>query len=451
MTETEPLSVTHPGLAMEAVGWDPSKISYWKRDLLLWQCSEGHQWQAKALERINGKTCTKCNLDFKNIRAILDGLRDFQVALPIPKKEKQPLSVTHPDLAQEAVGWDPSQVTSGSNKVLLWRCKNGHEWEAQVGNRSRGRGCRICSTKVYNERKMALTIEKKASTNVLTESLRTPVLRRKRKNRELPGRTLSSGIHEGHQDVACSVCTGRKVLAGFNDLESKYPEIAVEADGWDPRKVLYGSGVKKQWICTLGHKWEASPNLRTQGSNCPYCSHKFLLSGFNDLATTNPELIPEVDGWDPTKVIGAEGKKMAWVCQEGHKWKATINNRRRGRGCPSCAKTGFNPNERGYLYYLVHPKWEMFQIGITNHPVDRLESHQELGWEVLEIRGPMDGHLTQQWETAMLRMLKAKGADLSNASIAGKFDGYSEAWSKSTFEAKSIKELMRLVEDYETI
>jgi hypothetical protein len=66
------------------------------------------------------------------------------------------------------------------------------------------------------------------------------------------------------------------------------------------------------------------------------------------------------------------------------------------------------------------------------------------------MRGPMDGHLTQQWETAILRMLKAKGADLSNAKIAGKFDGYSEAWSKSTFEVKSIKELMRMTEEFES-
>jgi hypothetical protein len=91
----------------------------------------------------------------------------------------------------------------------------------------------------------------------------------------------------------------------------------------------------------------------------------------------------------------------------------------------------------------------MFQIGITNVPDDRLNRHKKLGWDVLELRGPMDGHLIQQWETAILRMLKAKGADLSNPKIAGKFDGYSEAWSKSTFEAKSIKELMRLTEEFE--
>ena len=91
----------------------------------------------------------------------------------------------------------------------------------------------------------------------------------------------------------------------------------------------------------------------------------------------------------------------------------------------------------------------MLQIGITNKPEIRLGTHKRLGWELQELRGPMDGHLTQQWETAILRMLKAKGADLSNSKIAGKFDGFSEAWSKSTFEVGSIKELMRLTEEFE--
>jgi hypothetical protein len=91
----------------------------------------------------------------------------------------------------------------------------------------------------------------------------------------------------------------------------------------------------------------------------------------------------------------------------------------------------------------------MLQVGITNDPEKRLKQHKKLGWEVIENRGPMDGHLTQQWETAILRMLKAKGADLSNIKIAGKFDGYSEAWSKNKFPVKSIKELMRFTEDFE--
>ena len=66
-----------------------------------------------------------------------------------------------------------------------------------------------------------------------------------------------------------------------------------------------------------------------------------------------------------------------------------------------------------------------------------------------EIRGQMDGHLARQWETAILRMLKVKGADLSNEKIARKFDGYSEAWSQSTFPVESIKEVMRITEEFE--
>jgi len=46
----------------------------------------------------------------------------------------------------------------------------------------------------------------------------------------------------------------------------------------------------------------------------------------------------------------------------------------------------------------------------------------------------MDGHLTKHWETAILRMLRVKGADLANSEIAGKFDGYSEAWKQSRDE-----------------
>jgi hypothetical protein len=91
----------------------------------------------------------------------------------------------------------------------------------------------------------------------------------------------------------------------------------------------------------------------------------------------------------------------------------------------------------------------MLQVGISNIPIKRLKEHESTGWKLLDSRGPMDGFLTQQWETAILRMLKAKGADLSNSKIAGKFDGYSEAWSKSTFPVKSIKELMRLTEEFE--
>jgi hypothetical protein len=177
-----------------------------------------------------------------------------------------------------------------------------------------------------------------------------------------------------------------------------------------------------------------------------------LLKGFNDLKTKNPTIAAEAFEWDPSEILAGSHKKLKWRCTENHIYFATVSHRTtssKPTGCPKCGKYGFDSTKDGYMYLLKNPNLQMFQIGITNSLERRLNEHAKRGWEVIEIRGPMDGHLTQQWETAILRMLKAKGADLSNSKIAGKFDGYSEAWSKSTFEAKSIKELMKLTEEFE--
>ena len=194
------------------------------------------------------------------------------------------------------------------------------------------------------------------------------------------------------------------------------------------------------------------PVARTSGKQgCPICSGRQVLSGFNDIATTHQFIANQAVGWDTSKISAGSNKKLRWRCEVGHEWITQPNVRLGGggSGCPSCVKTGFDPNKDGFLYFVSHSDWEMFQIGITNVPDDRLKDHKKLGWDVLEIRGPMDGHLTQQWEVAILRMLRKKGADLSNEKIAGKFDGYSEAWTKSTFPVHSIKELMRLTSEFE--
>ena len=103
----------------------------------------------------------------------------------------------------------------------------------------------------------------------------------------------------------------------------------------------------------------------------------------------------------------------------------------------------------GYLYFLRHDQWAMLQIGITNEPAVRLGSHAQLGWEALEIRGPMDGYLTRDWETSILRMLKKSGAAIATEDIAGKFDGFTEAWIEESFPVRSLRELMNFVEDSE--
>ena len=77
----------------------------------------------------------------------------------------------------------------------------------------------------------------------------------------------------------CPYCANKRVLPGFNDLATKYPEIAAQ---WHPTMngsltpdhVLPGSRKKVWWQCRSGHVWQAVVYSRTgnQLSGCPVCS-----------------------------------------------------------------------------------------------------------------------------------------------------------------------------------
>ena len=84
----------------------------------------------------------------------------------------------------------------------------------------------------------------------------------------------------------------------------------------------------------------------------------------------------------------------------------------------------------------------MFQIGISNFPEDRLGDHKRRGWEVIELRGPMDGHITRQLETSCLYSLEKRGATLGRKAGIEKFDGYTEAWTKKSLNVTSIKQIL---------
>lgn len=158
----------------------------------------------------------------------------------------------------------------------------------------------------------------------------------------------------------------------------------------------------------------------------------------------------KLKGYEPLTPYPGGAVKWKMKCLRCQKnFYPTFFNIRSGSGCPSCAKSSYDPNEPGFLYLIEHLSWQMYQVGITNYPDDRLKSHGKLGWTVLEVRGPIDGHLAQDLETSILRMLKANKADLANSEIAGKFDGYSEAWSKSTFKATSLKHLIAKANEIE--
>ena len=434
--EKLPLSVTHPELAKEAVGWDPAFLTAGSSKIRSWKCKLGHTWEASIAKRaLRSQGCPFCSG-----QRLLVGFND--------------LSTTHPEVAKEANGWNPKEFGKGNKNSKPWICPIGHNYESTIDGRTNmNAGCPVC-----NGKKVLAGFNDLAShfPKIASEAYGwNPAEYTSKSNKKVEwicamGHIyVTTIVHRTKENGSgCPYCVNQKILPGFNDLKFLFPELAKEAQGWDPSEVGAGHKRKLTWKCSEGHLYEASPSSRTERkTGCPVCAGLKVLPGINDLQTTHPELALEADGWDPSKVIAGTPKKYLWKCPNGHSFLAAVSKRSsRNHGCPKCQNYGFNPGKEAFLYFLEHPDWGMLQIGITNDIEERFAKHKRLGWQLIEYRGPMDGQLTKKWETSILGMLKAKGADLSNSEIAGKFDGYSEAWSKSKLEASSIKELMEMVE-----
>jgi hypothetical protein len=434
-----PLSKTHPKLAKEADGWDPKTVLSGSDTKRNWICKQSHKWTASPNSRTSKKitgcpVCSNHKLEF--------GTNDL---FTFDKK-----------IASEAFGWDPRQVAKFSGKKVNWICTKGHTWEARVYSRTRNRtGCPVCRNLkiLVGTNDLATTHPTLAKQAYGWDPTKIVSGTKKRLAWKCEiGHTWSSNVElRTKQKTGCPFCTNQKTLSGFNDLATTHPKLALEALGWNPEKFTAGSAQRVKWKCSFNHIWVSSVRSRGfKNTGCPTCMGRITLKGFNDLATKYPAIAREAFGWDPTKISPGSRIKKKWMCEYGHTWTALVANRvHLARGCPSCSKTGFDPNKTGWLYLLEHNDWGMLQIGISNVPEMRVKEHSSLGWELLDIRGPMDGLSAQNLETNLLASLFKKGADLSNSKIAGKFDGYSEAWSKSTFPVKSIKELMRLTEEFE--
>jgi hypothetical protein len=433
------LKTVNPELAKQLYKLDPSQIMANSNKNVEWICDLGHVWTAKPNNRSSGKSgCPYC----KNSK-VLAGFNDF--------------ATTHPDLAKFADGWDPKTITFGSGLKRNWRCPKGHKFKTTVQTlaRTNNSGCPVCTNKlvIRGVNDLATThpdIAKEAhgwNPEEIVAGNESKFLWKCSKGHIWE----TSPTQRANNNSNCHFCSNQKVLAGFNDLATTHPDIAKEAHGWNPKTITFGSNQFRDWVCSNGHVYRAKVQSRTgKLSGCHFCSNKKLLKGFNDLLTVHPQISEEADGWDPGSVLTGTHKKLQWKCSEGHIWTALVSTRIRGSGCPSCAKFGFDPNREGYLYLLEHPAWELLQVGITNFPKNRIKDHKRIGWEVLDIRGPMDGFITQELEKSILKMLKSIQVELGNVQNAGKYSGFTEAWSKNKFNVHSLSQLIMILNEWET-
>jgi Probable Zinc-ribbon domain len=401
---TQSLRDAFPGIAAEADGWDPGTVSHASARKLRWRCPLGHTYLAAVYSRTAGTGCPVCSgrrvlpgfndvlSQFPDVAAEADGWDPGQTlkgthakrSWRCPSNHTYDMAVTkrvagqacpycsgnrvwvgyndlatlRPDLAKEAHEWDPRTVTVRSGLKREWKCDKSHVYEMRVADRTeRNRpeqGCPFCSGK-----RVLVGFNDLFTTDPLIAAQADgwdPRLVTRSSNK-----TQSWQCGLGHQWNAapnsrtnarlrsgCPVCAGQQVLAGFNDLATTHPDLAAQADGWDPTTVTAGSGRKYTWRCELGHAWSTDPAHRT-------------------------------------------GKVK--------------------RGCPSCAVPGYDPNREGWLYLLEDPQRGLMQIGISNVPEQRLARHRSNGWLLVELLA-FDGDVAYRWEQLILEALRSRGIGL---------------------------------------
>lgn len=321
----------------------PQTVAGGSNFLAWWRCAQGHDWQTAVTSRVYMKSgCPFCA-----------GRK------PIPGETD--LVATHPEIADQ---WhptmngalNPTDVTIGSEKRIWWHCENGHEWDAVVYLRKQS-GCPYCSGRYVVE---GLNDLATLYPEIATE------WHAKKNGDKTPNQFMSSAnkyfwwqCATGHAWRAtinkrtsagrnCPYCSNQKVLTGYNDLESFFPDIAVE---WHP-----------------------------------------ILNGDKT----------------PRDVVPGSNKKYWWVCGQGHEYLNSVSARTaRGIGCPQCSSGGgFDSTSTAFIYLIESPHFGARKIGIANTSSGRLEKYSKAHWEVVFTAHHKSGQVIRETETALLHWIR---------------------------------------------
>jgi hypothetical protein len=193
------------------------------------------------------------------------------------------------------------------------------------------------------------------------------------------------------------VADGHRGILHLVPTLADYPELVAQFDRkknrpTTPEMISYGSARPYWWVCPKGpdHRWETSPNARTQGQGCPFCAGK-RVSVTNSLAAVAPEVAAE---WHrsknrprtPETTHAGTNRKAWWKCRWGHEWESVVSGRvQRGLGCPYCShrRTSFSKS-LAVLAPEVAAEWHPTKNGELLPRQVLLKSNREVWWKCPE-------------------------------------------------------------------
>jgi hypothetical protein len=377
---------------------------------------------------------------------------------------KVSISISHPFLLNE---WDyeknqnisPTDITSGSDKKVWWICSkdNTHKWEASISHRANGRNCPYCSGKKVNKSNCLGTINPTLSKQWDHDKNKeiTPETVTANSTKKVwwrcpisPSHSWQAAISNRNKGRGCPYCNGN-IASPTNCITYTHPEIAKEwyyqnNKGILPENISKGVVKKYWWKCPNHetHIYQASPNNRSKGKGCPFCSGRSA-NDSNSLSNLRPDLMLE---WDYSKNIGISPKDFTlgsqktvwWKCNKGpdHEWQAKISMRTRKvtpSGCPICVnqKTVIS-NSLGTIFPELSTQWSFEKNGsLTPFDVNN-GSAKKVWWKCPK----GDDH---EWQASIRDRANGNGCPICNGFKIVKSNSLSFRNSKIALELDPIK------------
>lgn len=340
------LATVRPDLALQ---WHPTKNGELKPSAVTvgndkkvwWLCDKGHEWQSQINNRTSG-----CGCPFCSGKKVLVGYNDISTIMPILVSE------WHPTKNGNLV---PQNFTAGSNKKVWWQCQRGHEWQAAISHRSKGRRCPKCfgETKTSFPEQAIFFYLRQVTTTINRYKLdaRTEIdvyLPKYNIGIEYDGVFFHSGKKSAEREQKKQDKLTKCGITLFRVKENKD-----YSNGMVLGKIVYAKPgandaelalvIKALCKCII-NETHNSFDIDIDVTRDQAQIYEQYVQGEkeNSLTFINPKLATE---WHPIKngklspdyVSAYSNKKVWWLCKRGHEWKAVINSRKNGVGCPFCA------------------------------------------------------------------------------------------------------------------
>ena len=167
----------------------------------------------------------------------------------------------------------------------------------------------------------------------------------------------------------CSKCAGNVQLTTEEFVEKAR---TVHGSRYSYDSSVYAGNKSKILIeCSEHGYFEQTPNGHLMGGGCSKCSgkHQPTTDEFIEKANT---LHQGNYTYDKVAYISNK-KKITITCPIHGDFKQIPDSHLCGRGCPSCAVSGFKSDKQAFLYFLVDAEtYSRVKIGVSNVPDSRL-------------------------------------------------------------------------------